>query len=558
MEKALIYARQSFGQEEGSVSIEVQLEACRKWAQAHNVTIVGEFSDPSTSSELYPACDEGIEAARIDRGFQMWKREQLTKGRKEYKEGLGRAFDAIKTSRPDYLVVYTSNRLGRSATNSNLNNFLNAYLMEHNCSIVDVLGNSITDFSDKLMMAFRAMKDALDYQGLAEKRKASIESVSRRINSYRKWSNAFGVKMVDGQVTFLPECAEAVRLIFNRLVAGASYASILKTLNSPEHIGLWEGRQCYQSTLNNIIRNPVYCGFMVNREGTLGRAVNIPEPPVSYSVWNEAQDVADSKKANAGKYNLKGQKRRHWLPLSGYVRCSCGRRMQMFIERGEIIYRCICPDHVRRIKVSDEVLKTIQCVFIKGALESRRRLSELSKASERVDAIKARLARLEASMRAKLALVETDEDIAIYEPVLRGTKKEIAEARQELLEAQALDADEEKRLEEQCEEDFHSLMEQELLGEEHYQRLLRQTIDHLTVTDDALTVHLNGGGEFAIPRLLGAHRARRLMKCTITADTVDETISGLCHYTLYFFDGEPTIAGGREVYDDGLLTVYVH
>ena len=124
MEKtALIYARQSFtaNGEEQSVSIEVQIENCKRWAKKNNVNVLGIFSDANVSSECFPLCESGIESARCDRAFQKWRAEQRTKGRKEYKEGLGKAFDAIATQHPDYIIVNTTNRLGRSATNSNLN-----------------------------------------------------------------------------------------------------------------------------------------------------------------------------------------------------------------------------------------------------------------------------------------------------------------------------------------------------------------------------------------------------------------------------------------------------
>ena len=81
----VIYARQSFGPETESTSIDVQLEKCKEWARSHGLQVVGEYADYSVSSELYPLCDEGIEAARIDRGFQRWLKEQRTQGRKQYK-----------------------------------------------------------------------------------------------------------------------------------------------------------------------------------------------------------------------------------------------------------------------------------------------------------------------------------------------------------------------------------------------------------------------------------------------------------------------------------------
>ena len=327
MEKALIYARQSFGQEQDSASIAIQIEACRNWAKAHNIALAGNFQDANCSSELYPACQEGIEASKIDRGFQRWLKAQRTAGRKQYKEGLGQAFNRIEEGGITHLLVYTRNRLGRTADGSYLDRFLTNYLLEHKVSLVCVQDGTTMDFSDDFMTLFQSFKDALDYRGLKEKANASLASIDRRINSYTKWSNAFGVEMVAGKVLFKESHVEAIRHIFEQVAKGASYCSIQATLNEKwRH--LFPGKQCYQSTLLNILKNPVFAGCMVNREGVMDRAKNIPQPPISLALWQEVQAVMAGKKARAGKWNVAGESR-HWLPLSGYLKCHCGRRMQM-------------------------------------------------------------------------------------------------------------------------------------------------------------------------------------------------------------------------------------
>ena len=70
--KAVIYARQSFGHEENSASIEEQLNNCRKWCEQHGIVIVGEFSDKNTSSELYDDSIEGHAYAATDAEWQKW------------------------------------------------------------------------------------------------------------------------------------------------------------------------------------------------------------------------------------------------------------------------------------------------------------------------------------------------------------------------------------------------------------------------------------------------------------------------------------------------------
>ena len=556
--KVLIYARQSFTHEQESASLAVQASECRKWAQSRGAEIVGEYDDANVSSEHYPDCPEGREAARIDRGYQRWLKEQRTAGRKQFKEGLGKAFQRIAEGGVTHLLVYTRNRLGRTADGSYLDRFLTNYLMEHRVSLVCVQDGTVLDFSDDFMTLVMSLKDSLDYRGLREKAKASLASIDRRINSYRKWSNAFGVQMADGQVTFMENHAEAVRFAFEQVVAGASYPSILKTMNST-YRALFNGRQCYQSTLSNMLRNPVYAGYMTNRDGVMDKAVNIPEPVVSYSVWKEAQRVMDAKVVKASKLNFRGHRRARWLPLSRMLKCSCGRRMVIHVDRGKTVYECINPDHTRRIEINDDVLRTVQKIFVIGLIGSTKKLAELDNASDKADRLKAEIDALTASMVAKMSLVETAEDAELFRPVLQSLKARISTKKAELLDAQAMDGTEKARMKERLEQDFYNVMEGELLGEEDYQRLLRDTISSLVVMDDAVTVHLVDGRTFSIPRIEGKHHARRLMKCELLCDATGDDVEDIAHYQLHFFDGKlEGLTGGTVQYEDENVSVVIH
>ena len=99
---AIIYARQSFGAEENSLSCELQIKACRAWAERNNVEIIGEYTDANTSSELYPDSDEGRAYATTDREWRRWASKQQTKGRRKYRKGLALAFEQL--SKIDYFM----------------------------------------------------------------------------------------------------------------------------------------------------------------------------------------------------------------------------------------------------------------------------------------------------------------------------------------------------------------------------------------------------------------------------------------------------------------------
>lgn len=510
MKKALVYARQSFGCEENSVSIEVQINTCKQWANKQGITIVGVFQDANTSSELYPACSEGIEAARCDRGFQRWKKEQKTRGRKEYKQGLGEAFDCIKATRPDYLIVYTENRLGRSATNSNLKNFTTSFLMDYNCSLVDVQSNSITDFSDKIMLAFRMMKDALDYHSVEEKRRASMESVARRINSHRVYSNAYGVIMDNGNITFDAQKAEVVKFVFDEILKGSAYNGILKALNNQyRHLAI--GKQWYTTNVYHILDNIIYSGYSKDKQGEIARATNIPTSVISYSQWTEAQRIMAERKGKVGKYNTRNGEGKHFLPYSGLLHCECGRRLQMLIDSG-IVYQCKNGgEHTTRIRVDDNFINSLQSLFMISVIDAEKELHNLRTANNQSDDLRAKITVAEQALKAKMRMIETDEDYELFKAEINSKKAEIKELKAKLLESEARQGEDLDTLTEAIKQDFEAIASGETLEKTTYQRLLAKTIEKITVYAERITVSLKDGNSVDLPRLTVDKRGRKVL-----------------------------------------------
>lgn len=550
IKNCVIYARQSFGSEVESTSINVQLEECRKWASSHNVKVVAEFSDYSVSSELYPYCESGVEACRVDRGFQMWLKEQRTKGRKQYKEGLGQAFDFIQKNRPSYIVVYTGNRLGRSATNSNLNNFMTAFLMEHNCSIVDVQSNSITDFSDKLMMAFRAMKDALDYQSVAEKRRASMESVRKRKDDHRVWSNAYGVVMVNGQVTFDPAARDVIRYVFDAFSKGVSYNGMLKHLNLV-YKPLVKGRQWYSTNIRHILDNPVYAGFSRDSEGFIGKAVNVAEPVVSFSQWSECQSLRKERKSQYVAYNVDGGGK-HWLPYSGLLHCSCGRRMQMLLDRG-LVYRCLNEgEHVTRLRIDDNFLKSIQSLFALHVVESRRQMESMKRISVEIDCLVSDIARAEKELKVLYDAIHDDDDLAMLKDRIDAGKANIRNLKTKLADARAKQSMDLAEMEEGIDRDWNMLVE-DRLDHETYRRLLWRTVENIIVHDDRLDIGLTGGIRFSIPRVTVDGRGRKMLPHSTVYASAENmgSLDSITHYHVVFGEGSHE----EVLFEDDRLTI---
>ena len=544
MESAIIYARQSFGMEKDSTSIEVQIEQCKAWAKRNGVEVKAVFADHNTSSELYPLCEEGIKASEIDTAFKHWLKEQKTKGRKQYKEELGKAFDYIKAHKPDGIIVYTRNRLGRTADNSYLDRFFNSFFIANHTSIVSVQDNSVIDFNDKLMGLLMQLKDSLDYQGVAEKRRASLESIAKRINSYKVLSNAFAVRMVDGVVTFDAREAEAVKYVFNSVCNGKAYSAILKGLNT-EFADCATGKQFYMSNVYHIMDNLLYCGYSRNKAGELGRAINIPDPLISFAQWQQVQEIRNTKKQGSRKYNFRGQQKRHFLPLSGYLFCGeCGRRMQFNLDNGTCYHCHNEGGHKNRIRLNGfkedyDFHRSIQALFMVNAIESRKKLEAYSTISGKVDATKAEIARLETAIRAKMRMIETDEDFALLKPEIDACKAELQEAKKRLYVEEAEATADVEALQEKVAIDFATIMEGELMNEDDYSRLLHETIEKITIFEEKINVALKDGRFFDLPRLvINRYGSKAIPNATIFADTTNETLDGICHYTIVYGEGK--------------------
>ena len=157
-----------------------------------------------------------------------------------------------------------------------------------------------------------------------------------------------------------------------------------------------------------------------------------------------------------------------------------------------------------------------------------------------------------------MRLVETEEDVAVYKPILDSIKTTIRGKQEELArlegELSADSSESQKRLE----EDFHAIMEGQLLPEETYSRLMQECISKITVHADRIDIVTKTGVTIPVPRLEGKHHSKRLMKCSLICDTTDGTLEGLIHYQLHLYDKDVTIVGGDSVYQDENMSVSVH
>ena len=409
---AVIYARQSFGSEKESISIENQIENCKKCAEKNGYQVIGIFSDKNTSSELYPLTAEGKEAAKIDKGFQRWLAQQITTNRKEFKENLGKCFDFIQANKVNTFIVDEMTRLYREADNSYLGGFINSFFIDNAVELVEAKNSKAVDLNNDFERLVAMIKSQIEYTSLKHKRINSMASIAKRINGFKVVSNAFGVVTSNGVISFDADKAELIRFVFDGVCSGMSYSAILHTLNT-QYISLADGKQFYATNISNMLANMVYCGYAKNKAGEVQKAINIPEPIISYSQWQQAQNIVATKKAGYQKYNLSGQKKRHYLPYSGYLYCECGRRLTVQFDKG-IVYKCLNADnHNQRIRINainngQDFNQSLQSLFIINAIQSRKSLENSLNINTNIDSTKAAINSKQAALKAKFRMIDND------------------------------------------------------------------------------------------------------------------------------------------------------
>ena len=110
-------------------------------------------------------------------------------------------------------------------------------------------------------------------------------------------SQPYGYTKRGGQTIVVPHEAEAVRSLFDRYIQGWSFPEIATDLNH-RRVPTRSGRPWSADTLRDMLRNPVYAGYVLYRgaqdrnrrdAGTLYPGQH--EPIVSWQTFCQAQDV---------------------------------------------------------------------------------------------------------------------------------------------------------------------------------------------------------------------------------------------------------------------------
>ena len=314
-DKGFIYCRQSSGDEEVSLSIEVQIEQCRKLAEDRNIEIADTFTDHNIGGRYYPYGYE--ELAKRDTVFQNWLNSQYRP--KGFREGLGKLLKRI--SEVKYVICSEQTRLFRPLNNGYLESAIMGLLEDHHVKILQVQGDEI-DLSKFDSQLIATLKNRILSEDVEKKRRNSILGLKKRRDSGRLPTGAqiYGVVYEGDKILFESTKGKLIQYAFKRFLEYAKYADIMYEISKKYPKAEFK---CF-TTLWTIVRNPIYCGFMYNSEQKLIKNIQVSEPLVSFEQWNGAQKIIERRR----------QKNPHARPkktnsvFSGLMFCpNCGYRM---------------------------------------------------------------------------------------------------------------------------------------------------------------------------------------------------------------------------------------
>ena len=520
--KAVIYARQSFTKEESSASIQQQIENCRQWCEKNSIEIVAVFSDENTSSELYDDSIEGHAYAATDAAWLKWDKEQRTKGRKKYKKHLAAAFELLPNV--DFFVTNERTRLYRNPSPlAKLDLYILSKLKENNVALVEVESNKIDYIDNDIDIAVHRLLATYEMKKLSERRSQSMNVIRAKKERGITFSNAFGT-LWDAKnkvLSFDNEKAEVIKYVFDSVIENKTYAEILHTLNT-KYIHLATGKCFYESSIYNIIKNISYCGMRKNAEGNVIKCINVKTPVVSYLQYKKANEIVKDKKLKSGrqKYNIKGNAKRHFLPLSGYLKCGhCGSKLVMVNDKG-IVYFCkktillhdknCSSSRIRLQSLSSEsdLLLTLQALFAIRVFHYEYEKKNYTSSSK--DDFIVERDNLRTKMQSVLEqFVKLNLNEDIFKKQIEEYNERLKELNEKILEAEALENSKEDKEFQVLREKLDKIeFTEELLDHDSFCTLLRETVKEIVVYSDKMKIVLFDDVSFELPRILKKYKSK--------------------------------------------------
>lgn len=320
-----------------------QLKAIKTWCSNNNYTL--------DTNHIY--IDEGKSGRRAEK-------------RPEFMKMIGSA--KTKPAPFDVILVHKFDRFARNRTDSVV--YKSLLQKEYGIKVISI---TETIENDKFSVIMESMLEAMaEYYSInlsEEVKKGMTEKASRG----EPLSIApFGYKMENKQLVIDEEQAEIISDIFDRFINGEGYFSIARYINSKD-IRTKRGNLFENRTVEYIIRNPVYCGYIRwNPTERTRRHYDHPdlmivkgthEPIIDEATFNKAQKRVAEIKANFKPYYKPQYNPSHWLV--GLMTCpACGGTMVNsggYFTCGKYVKGCCnTRNSIKKETIEAMVLQTIK------------------------------------------------------------------------------------------------------------------------------------------------------------------------------------------------------
>ena len=342
--QAVIYARQSSGDEDQSLSVDIQIENCQKLAKDRGITVVGIYKDLNISGKFYPAMSEAEIFAAKDHALQVWAQSTSTQKLKS-RTGLGEALS--NRSGINYLIVDDYTRLMRPLANSYLGVFINQILVSAKIKLLCVKDGEKDPASgyDNILTNLLSSLNAMQLENQRMKSKASLQRLKNE--GYRpSGSKLRGYKHVGKhKYEIVPEEAALIKEAFELGIANISYMEICRRLSAKYNF-----KDLYYDTLKTIYLRPEYAGYAYNSNGELIESKCFGHIPIiTLDQFNQMQKRLSNKR-------IHNHDRKNVYAFTGLCYCGyCGERMQVTSctrmppwESEERVYYFSCTRNVYR------------------------------------------------------------------------------------------------------------------------------------------------------------------------------------------------------------------
>ncbi|MBR4890589.1 MAG: recombinase family protein [Clostridia bacterium] len=280
--------------------------------------------------------------------------------------------DAKKNPKPfDVILVHKFDRFARNRTDS----AVYKSILQKECKISVV---SVTETIDnsKISIIMESMLDALaEYYSINLSEEVKKGMTQKVLRGEPLTIAPFGYKMLNKKLIPNNEETIYVKYLFDEFIQGKSYRKLAEDLNQ-KGIVTHKGNKFETRTIEYILRNPVYCGYIRwNPTERTRRNYDHPDilivkgehtPIISRDIYIASLNRIDELKRLNAPYSKNNIKKSH--PLSGLIRCGeCGATMVnsngYFVCSGYVRGKCQPRNSIRADIIYKHIIKKISNDF---------------------------------------------------------------------------------------------------------------------------------------------------------------------------------------------------